>query len=39
LPEGRSSSPPAPASKGQVIQPNRGSAGGFFGSSPLRSFR
>jgi hypothetical protein len=38
LPEGRSSSPPAPASKGQGIQPNRGSAGGFFGSSPLRSF-
>jgi hypothetical protein len=37
LPEGRSSSAPAP--KGQVIQPNRGSAGGFLGSSPMRSFR
>lgn len=37
LPEVRSS--PAPTSKGQVIQPNRGSAGGFLGSSPMRSFR
>jgi hypothetical protein len=37
LPEGRSFSAPAP--KGQVIQPNRGSAGGFLGSSPMRSFR
>jgi hypothetical protein len=37
LPEGRSS--PAPASKGQAIQPNRGSVGGFFGSSLMRSFR
>ena len=37
LPEVRSS--PAPASKGQVIQPNRGSAGGFLGASPMRSFR
>ena len=36
LPEVRSS--PAPTSKGQVIQPNRGSAGGFFGSSSTRSF-
>ena len=37
LPEGRLS--PAPASKGQVIQNNRGSVGGFLGSSPMRSFR
>jgi len=37
LQEGRSSS--APATKGQVIQPNRGSAGGISGVSPLRSLR
>jgi hypothetical protein len=37
LPEGRSFS--ATALKGQVIQNNRGSAGGFLGSSPMRSFR
>jgi hypothetical protein len=37
LPEVRSS--PAPASKGQAVQSNRGSAGGFLGSSPMRSFR
>jgi hypothetical protein len=31
--------PSAPASTGQVIQPNRGSTGGFSGPSPMRSFR
>ena len=37
LPEVRSS--PAPSSKEQVVQPNRGSAVGVFESSPMRSFR
>ena len=37
LPEVRSS--PAPSSKGQVVQPDRGSAGGLLGTSPMRSFR
>jgi hypothetical protein len=30
---------PAPSSKGQVVQPDRGSAGGLSGTSPMRSFR
>jgi hypothetical protein len=37
LPERRLS--PVPESRGQAIQPNRGSVGGFFGSSLMRSFR
>jgi hypothetical protein len=37
LPEGKLS--PVPESKGQAIQSNSGSVGGFFGSSPMRSFR
>lgn len=37
LPEGKSSS--APVSKGQAVQSNRGSTGGFLGESPMRSFR
>ncbi len=37
LPEVRSA--PAPSSKGQVVQPDRGSAGGLLGTSPMRSFR
>jgi hypothetical protein len=32
-------SSPAPSSKGQVVQPDRGSAGGLLGTSPMRSFR
>ena len=42
--DGRASSPevrssPAPSSKEQVVQPDRGSAGGLLGTSPMRSFR
>ncbi len=37
LPERRLS--PVPESRGRAIQPNRGSVGGFFGSSLMRSFR
>lgn len=39
LPEVRSFSSTVPASKGQMIQNNRGSVGGFLGVSPMRSFR